>query len=49
MNRLITFRADEPLLAALKKASRREYISVSDLIRRSVVLTLRNAGLLDER
>jgi hypothetical protein len=46
MNRLVTFRVDETLAAAMKKAASRNYSSVSDVLRQSVVTSMRAAGLL---
>lgn len=47
-DRLVTFRVTEPLAVALKRASKRQYMSVSDIIRQSVVQSMRAAGLLTD-
>jgi hypothetical protein len=49
MTKLISFRADDALSTALKKASRHERMSMSDLIRQCVLRTLRTSGMLDEK
>lgn len=46
--RLVTFRVDEPLAAAMRKAASRQYSSVSDVIRQSVVELMRQRGLLED-
>jgi hypothetical protein len=45
----ITFRADDVLDAALRRASKLERMSISDVVRQSVLRTLRAAGLLEEK
>jgi hypothetical protein len=49
MTKLISFRADDALSTALKRASRHERMSMSDLIRQCVLRTLRTSGMLDEK
>jgi hypothetical protein len=46
--KLVSFRADDQLTAAMKKASQCQRVSVSDIIRQSVVETMRRSGLLEE-
>jgi Arc/MetJ-type ribon-helix-helix transcriptional regulator len=48
VTRLVTFRVDEPLAAAMRKAASRQYSSVSDVIRQSVVESMRRRGLLTD-
>jgi hypothetical protein len=47
--RMLSFRCPERLARAMSNAADRDLISVSDIIRQSVLKELRSRGLLDEK